>query len=349
MRDRPDTMGRVKMENTAYKKAGVDVTAGYRAVDLIKPHAAKTFIPGVLGGLGGFGAAFELDLSAFPHPVLVSGTDGVGTKLKLAFALEKHDTIGIDCVAMCVNDIVCSGAKPLFFLDYIAMGKNVPTRTADIVKGIADGCFESGCALVGGEMAEMPGFYSDDEYDLAGFAVGAVNKEDMLTPGSVLDGDVIVGIPSSGVHSNGFSLVRKLLDTGGLDIKKTYGDFSAPLGEVLLTPTALYVKPALELLKCVRPHGFSHITGGGFFENLPRAFGGGLSAVIDKSAIPKLPIFDFLAAAGGLSEREMYGTFNMGVGMAAYLAPSDVQAALDILEGSFVLGRVEAGTVPVVL
>ncbi len=337
------------MENTAYKKAGVDVTAGYRAVDLIKPYAAKTSIPGVLGGLGGFGAAFELDLSRFYNPVLISGTDGVGTKLKLAFALDKHDTIGIDCVAMCVNDIVCSGATPLFFLDYIAMGKNEPLRTAAIVKGVADGCLEAGCALVGGEMAEMPGFYPEDEYDLAGFAVGAVNKPDMVDGKAVAEGDIIIGMPSTGVHSNGFSLVRRLIADSNLDIKKTYDGFSAPLGEVLLTPTAIYVKPVLELFKKVRPHGFAHITGGGFFENLPRAFGPGLSAVIDLSAVPTLPIFGFLAKAGSIPETEMFGTFNMGVGMAVYLAPQDVEAALATLPDSFILGKVEAGSRPVVL
>ena len=337
------------MENSAYKKSGVDVTAGYRAVDLIKPYAAKTSIPGVLGGLGGFGAAFELDLSRFSNPVLVSGTDGVGTKLKLAFAMDKHDTIGIDCVAMCVNDIVCSGAAPLFFLDYIAMGKNEPLRTAAIVKGVADGCLEAGCALVGGEMAEMPGFYPADEYDLAGFAVGAVNKFDRVDGRAVSEGDIIIGIPSTGVHSNGFSLVRRLIADCKLNIEKTYDGFSAPLGEVLLTPTAIYVKPILELFKKVKPHSFAHITGGGFYENLPRAFGKGLSAVIDKSAIPTLPIFGFLGKASGIPEDEMYGTFNMGVGMAVYLAPQDVEAALETIKGSFILGKVEAGSRPVVI
>ncbi|HWQ51685.1 MAG TPA: phosphoribosylformylglycinamidine cyclo-ligase [Terriglobales bacterium] len=337
------------MENSAYKKAGVDVTAGYRAVDLIKPYAAKTAIPGVLRGLGGFGAAFELDLSRFSHPVLISGTDGVGTKLKLAFAMDKHDTIGIDCVAMCVNDIVCSGAAPLFFLDYIAMGKNEPLRTAAVVKGVADGCLEAGCALVGGEMAEMPGFYPEDEYDLAGFAVGAVNKADLVDGSAVAEGDIIVGMPSSGVHSNGFSLVRRIIADRGLDIEKTYDGLPAPLGEVLLTPTAIYVKPVLELHKKIKPHGFAHVTGGGFYENLPRAFGPGLSAVVDKSAVPALPIFSFLAKAGAIPEDEMYGTFNMGVGMAVYLAPQDVEVAFETLPGAFILGKVEAGGRPVVI
>ncbi len=332
------------MQNSRYKDAGVDVVAGYRAVDMIKSDVARTIIPGVIGGIGGFGGAFELDLSKYSKPVLISGTDGVGTKLKLAFMMDKHDTIGIDCVAMCVNDIVCSGAAPLFFLDYIAMGKNFPERTAAIVKGVADGCVEAGCALVGGEMAEMPGFYSEDEYDIAGFAVGAVNKDEMMTKGGVLEGDVIVGIPSTGVHSNGFSLVRRLIDNAGLDLFKVYEGMDKPLGEMLLTPTAIYVKQILKLLEVVKPHGLCHVTGGGFYENFPRAYEDGLSAVIEKGKIPKLPIFTLLQKLGSIPEDEMYGTFNMGVGMAVFVSCEDVEKTLGAIEGSFVIGRMEAGS-----
>ncbi|NLT57716.1 MAG: phosphoribosylformylglycinamidine cyclo-ligase [Clostridiales bacterium] len=336
-------------QNQSYREAGVDVEAGYRAVDLIRAHVARTTTPGVLGGLGGFGAAFELDLTGCPHPVLVSGTDGVGTKLKLAFATGRHGTIGQDCVAMCVNDIVCCGARPLFFLDYLAMGKNRPERTAEIVRGVADGCVAAGCALVGGEMAEMPGFYSEDEYDIAGFAVGLVNREDMLDPAQARAGDLLVGLPSSGLHSNGFSLVRRLVEQGGYDLTACPigSGLSRPLGEELLEPTRIYVKPLLRLLEEKLPVSVANITGGGLYENLPRAFGEGLTAVVEAAAIPRPPIFDFLQQAGNLPPADMYGTFNMGLGMAVALRPEHVAEALALLQAegveAFVAGRLEAG------
>jgi len=315
-----------------YKSAGVDITAGYKAVELMKSHVARTLTAGALSPIGGFGGLFELDITGIKKPVLVSGTDGVGTKLKLAFKLDKHDTVGIDCVAMCVNDIICCGAKPLYFLDYVAVGKNVPERVAEIVSGIAEGCVQSGAALIGGETAEMPGFYPVDEYDLAGFAVGVVDKDKIITNDSMTEGDVIIALPSSGVHSNGFSLVRKVLDVENCQ--------NTELLESLLTPTKIYVKPILSLLEQVPPKAISHITGGGFYENIPRSFKAGYSAKIAESAVKILPIFDKIAEAGNVSKREMFNTFNMGVGMTVVVAKEDADKALSILEGSYVLGEV---------
>ena len=314
-----------------YAAAGVDITAGYKAVELMKSHIART-LTGGCQNIGGFGGLFELDLSEFSHPVLVSGTDGVGTKLKLAFILGIHDTVGIDCVAMCVNDIICCGAKPLFFLDYIACGKNYPEKIAMIVKGVADGCVQAGCALIGGETAEMPGFYPEDEYDLAGFCTGAVSKEKLLDSSSIVEGDVIIALPSSGVHSNGFSLVRKIFDVGRSDITVPVAEFGGKsLGETLLTPTKIYVKPMLSLFESVRVKSVSHITGGGFYENVPRSLPAGIGARIERKSIKVLPVFDLIAAKGGISERDMFNTFNMGVGMTAVVSKGDADRALEAL------------------
>ena len=339
----------MKSESASYKAAGVDITAGYRAVELMKKHVARTMIPGVLEGIGGFGGLFELDMKGIQRPVLVSGTDGVGTKLKLAFLMDKHDPVGIDCVAMCVNDIVCCGAKPQFFLDYVAVGKNVPERVAQIVGGVAEGCVQSSCALVGGETAEMPGFYPEDEYDLAGFSVGVVDKSKILDKETMQEGDVLIALPSSGVHSNGFSLVRKVfqVEKGGLD--RRYDDLSQTLGETLLTPTRIYVKPVLALLKAgVRIRSISHITGGGFYENIPRSLAEGMTARIERSAVRVLPIFDIIAREGGIPERDMFNTFNMGVGMCLTVAAEDVDLALDSLadageNGAYALGEIARG------
>ena len=339
----------MKSESASYKAAGVDITAGYRAVELMKKHVARTMIPGVLEGIGGFGGLFELDMTGIQRPVLVSGTDGVGTKLKIAFLMDKHDTVGIDCVAMCVNDIICCGAKPQFFLDYVAVGKNVPERVAQIVGGVAEGCVQSGCALVGGETAEMPGFYPEDEYDLAGFSVGVVDKSKILDKETMQEGDVLIALPSSGVHSNGFSLVRKVfqVEKGGLD--RRYDDLSQTLGETLLTPTRIYVKPVLALLKAgVRIRSISHITGGGFYENIPRSLAEGMTARIERSAVRVLPIFDIIAREGGIPERDMFNTFNMGVGMCLTVAAEDVDLALDSLadageNGAYALGEIARG------
>ena len=335
----------MKSFSESYKQAGVDITAGYKAVDLMKAHIAKTMTSGVCSDIGGFGGLFELDLTGIQKPVLVSGTDGVGTKLKIAFIMDKHDTVGIDCVAMCVNDIICCGAKPLFFLDYIACGKNVPERIADIVKGVADGCVQSGAALIGGETAEMPGFYPIDEYDLAGFSVGVVDKEKILDNKSMCEGDVIIALPSSGVHSNGFSMVRKVFDFVNEDITKpepALGGKSA--GEVLLAPTKIYVKPMLALFDKVKVKGVSHITGGGFYENIPRSIPDGLCAKIDRASVRVLPIFDLIAKKGNIPERDMFNTFNMGVGMSVVVSASDADKALEILkangEDAYIIGNV---------
>ena len=330
----------------AYKAAGVDVTAGYRAVELMKAHIARTAVPGLLGGIGGFGGLFELDLTGMPHPVLCAGTDGVGTKLKLAFLMDKHDTVGIDCVAMCVNDIVCCGAKPLFFLDYIACGKNVPEKIASIVSGVAEGCVQAGCALTGGETAEMPGFYGPEEYDLAGFSVGAVDREKILDPEKVQAGDLLIGLSSSGVHSNGFSLVRRVFDvekSGVLD--RLCPDLGKTLGEALLAPTKIYVKPVLQLLDQVPVRSIAHITGGGFYENIPRALPEGKRAVIRKEQPPAL--FQMIQREGKISEHDMYNTFNMGMGMLVVVPEEAAEKALGILraagEDAHILGHVEDG------
>ncbi len=329
----------------AYADAGVDITAGYKAVELMKEHIARTMTSGVCSDVGGFGGLFELDVKGMERPVLVSGTDGVGTKLKLAFLMNKHDTVGIDCVAMCVNDVICCGAKPLFFLDYIACGKNEPEKIADIVKGVAEGCVQSGAALIGGETAEMPGFYPADEYDLAGFAVGAVDKKKILDNSSMKEGDVIIALPSSGVHSNGFSLVRKVFDVEKRDLKAPLAELGgASLGETLLTPTRIYVKPMLALFDKITVKGVSHITGGGFFENIPRSIPDGLGAEIEKSKIRILPVFDLIRKEGNIDERDMFNTFNMGVGMSVVVAKEDEDQALGILkangENAYTIGRI---------
>ena len=313
----------------------------------MKKHIAKTKTDGVISGIGGFGGLFQPNLSGMEEPVLVSGTDGVGTKLKLAFLLDKHDTIGIDCVAMCVNDVVCGGAKPLFFLDYMALGKNEPEKVAEIVSGVAEGCVQSGCALVGGETAEMPGFYPIDEYDLAGFAVGIVDKKKIIDGSELEEGDVLIGLASSGVHSNGFSLVRKVFGINAETVYKEYDELEKPLGETLLTPTKIYVKPLLSLIENVKVKAVSHITGGGFYENIPRMLKDGMSAQIVKSAVPVLPIFNIIQREGNISEHDMFNTFNMGVGMVIAVGKDDAEKALNVLENAgekaFVLGEVVSG------
>ncbi len=337
-----------KSESASYKAAGVDITAGYRAVELMKDSVKRTMTRGVLEGLGGFGGLFELDMTGLTHPVLVSGTDGVGTKLKIAFELDKHDTVGIDCVAMCVNDVICCGAKPQFFLDYIACGKNVPERIAAIVSGVAEGCVQAGCALVGGETAEMPGFYPEDEYDLAGFTVGVVDKSRIVDRETMRPGDVMIALPSSGVHSNGFSLVRKVFGVGEKAIDYAVPELGTTLGEALLTPTKIYVKPVLALMEQVKVSGVSHITGGGFYENIPRSLKQGLTARIEKKAVRTLPIFDLIGKTGGIPERDMFNTYNMGVGMCVTVPQADADKALRVLQqsgesGAYLLGTVEAG------
>ena len=335
----------MKSFSESYAAAGVDITAGYRAVELMKEHIARTTTAGVIGGIGGFGGLFAPDLTGIAKPVLVSGTDGVGTKLRLAFLMDRHDTVGIDCVAMCANDVLCCGAKPLFFLDYIACGKNDPARIAAIVAGVAEGCVQAGAALIGGETAEMPGFYPEDEYDLAGFVVGIADRDKMIDPASVKAGDAVIALPSSGVHSNGFSLVRKVFDVENADIKSPCEALGgASVGETLLTPTKIYVKPMLALMDAVPVHGVSHITGGGFFENIPRSIPDGLAVRIEKSAVRTPPIFGLIAKTGSIPERDMFNTFNMGVGMTVAVAPEQAQTALDILrangEDAYVLGAV---------
>lgn len=332
-------------KSDSYAAAGVDITAGYKAVELMKQHIARTMVNGKSDDIGGFGGLFELDMTGITKPVLVSGTDGVGTKLKMAFLMDKHDTVGIDCVAMCVNDIICCGAKPLFFLDYIACGKNYPEKIAQIVSGIAEGCVQSGCELIGGETAEMPGFYSEDEYDLAGFSVGVVDKAKVLDKTKVKEGDVIIALASSGVHSNGFSLVRKVFDVENIDLKAPIEALGgASLGETLLTPTKIYVKPMLELFKEVEVKAVSHITGGGFYENIPRSLPDGYSAKIDKASVKILPIFKLLAEVGNIPEHDMFNTFNMGVGMSVVVAAEEAEKALEILkaagEDAYVIGQI---------
>lgn len=319
-----------KSFSDSYKNAGVDITAGYKSVELMKKHIARTLTDGALTDIGGFGGLFELDLTGISQPVLVSGTDGVGTKLKLAFDLDKHDTIGIDCVAMCVNDVICCGAKPLFFLDYIACGKNYPEKIAEIVKGVSEGCVLSGAALIGGETAEMPGFYPENEYDLAGFAVGVVDKSKVVDKSLVKEGDVIIALPSSGVHSNGFSLVRKVF--ADCDLTAPCGDLDGKsIGEVLLTPTEIYVKPMLALFEAVTVKAVSHITGGGFYENIPRSLPKGFGAKIEKASVKTPSIFALIAKTGGIPERDMYNTFNMGVGMSVVVSANEADSALAIL------------------
>lgn len=336
-----------KSFSESYAAAGVDVTAGYESVELIKSHVKKTNIPGVIGSIGGFGGMFEIGAKDYKNPVLVSGTDGVGTKLKLAFLMDKHDTIGIDCVAMCVNDVACSGAKPLFFLDYIACGKNYPEKIAEIVKGVADGCVQAGCALVGGETAEHPGLMPDEEYDLAGFTVGIGEKNKLVSGENLKAGDALIGVASSGVHSNGFSLVRKVFDINEKTILSTYDELDKPLGEELLTPTRIYVKPLLALMDEVRVNAISHITGGGFYENVPRMLNDGFTAVIEKDKCFKKPIFELIEKVGNIPERDMYNTFNMGTGLVIAVDAENVDKAVEILnangEQAAVIGEIKAG------
>ena len=333
--------------SNSYAAAGVDITAGYKAVELMKAHVARTMTAGSVTDIGGFGGLFALDLQGITNPILVSGTDGVGTKLKIALLMDKHDTIGIDCVAMCVNDIICCGAKPLFFLDYIACGKNIPERIAEIVSGVAEGCVQSDCALVGGETAEHPGMMPELDYDLAGFSVGVVDKSKVLNKANVKPGDVLIALASSGVHSNGFSLVRKVFDVENADLNVYVNELGGTLGETLLTPTKIYVKSILALLEKVNVKAVSHITGGGFYENLPRVLPDDCAVRIEKKDVRVLPIFDLLMKTGGIPERDMYNTYNMGVGMAVIVDEASVDTALETLkaagEDAYVLGRVVSG------
>ena len=336
-------------KSDAYASAGVDITAGYKAVELMKEHIARTMTDNALSGIGGFGGLFELDLTGISKPVLVSGTDGVGTKLKIAFLMDKHDTVGIDCVAMSVNDIICVGAKPLVFLDYIACGKNYPERIASIVSGVAEGCVQSGAVLSGGETAEMPGFYPEDEYDLAGFSFGVVDKDKILDKNTMQEGDVIIALPSSGVHSNGFSLVRKVFDVENADLKTPLDELEGKsLGDALLTPTKIYVKPMLALFDEVTVRSVSHITGGGFYENIPRSIPDGMCAKVDKASVRVLPIFKLLQKQGNISEHDMFNTYNMGVGMTCVVPKDQADKALEVLkangEDAYVIGHIEKGT-----
>ncbi len=334
-----------KSFSESYRDAGVDITAGYKSVELMKEHIKRTKVFGDTSDLGGFGGLFHMDMEGITEPVLVSGTDGVGTKLKIAFLMDKHDSVGIDCVAMCVNDILCVGAKPLFFLDYIACGKNFPEKIAEIVKGVAEGCVQSKSALIGGETAEMPGFYPEDEYDLAGFSVGVVDKSKVLDKSTIREGDMVIGIPSSGVHSNGFSLVRKVFDIENKGLNTEYEELGGKtLGETLLTPTKIYVKPMLKLFEAVKVKSVAHITGGGFYENIPRSLPEGYGVKIKKEAVRVLPIFNLIAKIGDIPERDMFNTFNMGVGMTCIVSPEDVEKTIEVLrnagEDAYVLGNV---------
>ena len=336
-----------KSFSESYKAAGVDVTAGYKSVELIKNAVKSTYIEGVASDLGGFGGLFAPNLKDIKEPILVSGTDGVGTKLKLAFLMDKHDTIGQDCVAMCVNDVVCCGAKPLFFLDYMSLWKNIPEMVATIVEGVAEGCRQAGCALVGGETAEMPGLYAENEYDLAGFCVGIVDKEKMIDSSRIEVGDKVIGIASSGVHSNGFSLVRKVFDVNSDNLKEYREELGETLGEALIRPTKIYIKPALALIEGVDVRGISHITGGGFYENMPRMLRDGVALNIDVNSYTRKPIFDLIQKTGNIPIRDMYNTFNMGIGMVVIVPEKDAQKAIDILkdqgEEAWVIGEVTSG------
>ncbi|MDE6385567.1 MAG: phosphoribosylformylglycinamidine cyclo-ligase [Eubacterium sp.] len=342
-----------KSFSESYAAAGVDVTAGYESVELIKSHVKRTNIPGVIGGIGGFGGMFEIAAKEYKNPVLVSGTDGVGTKIKLAMLMDKHDTIGIDCVAMCVNDVACSGAKPLFFLDYIACGKNYPEKIAEIVKGVADGCVQAGCALVGGETAEHPGLMPNEDYDLAGFTVGIGDKDKLVSGDNLKAGDALIGVASSGIHSNGFSLIRKVFDINEETIKVYYDELGKTLGEELITPTRIYVKPLLALMEKVTVNAISHITGGGFYENVPRMLKEGFAAYIEKDKCFKKPIFDLIQKTGGIPERDMYNTFNMGTGLVIAVDSDKADEAVRILkdagEDAAVIGEIRAGEMGVEL
>ncbi len=332
-----------------YKDAGVDVEAGYEAVRLIRKQVARTFRPGVIGDIGGFGGLFSLGKYKYEEPVLISGTDGVGTKLKLAFIMDRHDTIGIDCVAMCVNDIICSGAEPLFFLDYIATGRNDPEKISQIVKGVADGCVMSGCALIGGETAEMPGFYQENEYDIAGFAVGIAEKSEIIDGSSIGQGDILIGIASSGVHSNGFSLVRRILSPSREKLEERIEKIGISLGDELLKPTKIYVQLVMKLIRKFKIKGLSHITGGGFIENIPRMLPPGVKAVVRKGTWPVLPIFDLIRKLGNIPEKDMYNTFNMGIGMVAAVGADDAEAVMELIKNegmnAYIIGEVSANEV----
>ena len=333
-----------KSYSESYKAAGVDITAGYRSVELMKQYVARTMTPQCIGGLGGFGGLFELDCTGIQHPVLISGTDGVGTKLRIAMLLDKHDTIGIDCVAMCVNDIICCGAQPLFFLDYIAIGKNEPEKVAALVSGVAEGCVQAGCALIGGETAEHPGVMAADDYDLAGFSVGLVDRPKVIDHSTMRAGDVILALPSSGIHSNGYSLVRKVFNVERANLNLYCDELGRTLGEALLEPTVIYVKPVLACMKAAHVKGISHITGGGFFENIPRCLPEGLTAKIEKAAIQTPPIFHMLQRQGRIPEHDMFNTYNMGVGMTVIVAKEDVDKAMAALKaegcGAYVIGEI---------
>ena len=333
--------------SASYAAAGVNIEAGYEGVRLMKKHVERTFIPGVVSGIGGFGGLFAPDLKGMKEPVLVSGTDGVGTKQRIAQLMGRHDTVGIDCVAMCVNDIICCGAKPLFFLDYIAIGKNEPEKVASLVSGVAEGCVQAGCALIGGETAEHPGTMSAEDYDLAGFSVGVVDKAKILDPASVRPGDLLLALPSSGVHSNGYSLVRKVFDVEHADLGRFVPELGQPLGEALLTPTRIYVKPVLAALEAAEIHGISHITGGGFYENIPRSLPEGLCAKIDKAAVQTPPIFGLIQRLGEVPERDMFNTFNMGVGMSLAVSAESADRALEVLRANgvdaYVMGEIVPG------
>ena len=337
----------VNSRSESYKAAGVDVTAGYEAVKQMKPFVESTYIPGVLGSIGGFGGMFEPNIKDMKRPILVSGTDGVGTKLKLAFLMDKHDTVGIDCVAMCVNDIACCGAQPLFFLDYLAVGKNYPERIAQLVKGVSEGCRQAGCALVGGETAEMPGFYPVDEYDLAGFSVGMVDHDKMIDGTKIAAGDVLVAIASSGVHSNGYSLVRKTLGINEKSVRRYIAEFGKTLGEELLTPTKIYVKVIQSLISQCHVKGMSHITGGGFYENIPRMLPDNILASVEKASLPTPEIFKLIQSTGNIPERDMYNTFNMGAGLVLAVDKNDVDKALEVIaaagEQGYVIGECKDG------
>ena len=336
-----------KSFSESYKAAGVDITAGYTAVELMKKHIKRTVTPGVVGDVGGFGGLFRPELTGMQDPILVSGTDGVGTKIKIAFEMDIHNTVGIDCVAMSVNDVICCGAQPLFFLDYIAIGKNVPERVASIVAGVAEGCVQSGCALIGGETAEHPGMMPEDEYDLAGFCVGLADRAKLFDKNSITAGDAIIALPSTGVHSNGFSLVRKVFDIGNKSIKYHVDELGTTLGEALLTPTKIYVKPILQLAKDVTIKSVSHITGGGFYENIPRSLPAGVSAKIEKKAVKILPIFDLIQKTGNIPERDMFNTYNMGVGMSVVVKGDEADKAVKSLKASgidaYIMGEVVNG------
>jgi len=341
------------MENShsaAYAAAGVDITAGYKGVKLMSADVKRTHIPGVVSDIGGFGGLFAPDLTGMTEPVLVSGTDGVGTKLRLAELMDKHDTIGIDCVAMCVNDVICCGAKPLFFLDYIAIGKNVPEKVATIVSGVAEGCVQAGCALIGGETAEHPGMMAPDDYDLAGFTVGIVDKPKVIDSARMAEGDVVIALPSSGFHSNGYSLVRKVFDVENADLNEYFDELGCTLGEALLKPTVIYVKQVLRCMDAADVKGVSHITGGGFYENVPRCIPDGLCAKIDKAAIKTPAIFSMLQKKGAISEHDMFNTYNMGVGMIVIVPKADADAAIAALDcGAYVIGEIVAGEEKVTL